>query len=186
MIPGLTFLFLLWWLGAGWMSVVLYRRLTGAILPVRSGARLGAMIGVLTFIGTTLILALTMAVAGKEVLDTMVKQNPDFQQVVNDPATLGAVFLIVSVMFFVFIVATCATGGALSARAAGRNASSTPTVPLTVQGELRCPRCDSTQVQPEKPRLGLWSGISGRSKIVMTCLQCGNKFQPGDVNNPNK
>jgi hypothetical protein len=116
MIPGLAYLFLLWWLGAGWMSVVLYRRLTGAVLPVRAGARLGAMTGVLTFLGTTLILALSMAVARNEILETMVKQNPDFQQVVNDPATLGAVFLIVLIMFFVFIVGACAAGGALSAR----------------------------------------------------------------------
>ncbi|MCU1326678.1 MAG: hypothetical protein JWN34_2048 [Bryobacterales bacterium] len=120
MIPGLNMLFLLWWLGAGWLAVILYRRMTGAVLSVRSGARLGAMTGILTFIATTLISALTMAFAGKQVLDTMVKQNPDMQQIVNDPAMLGGVFFIVLVMFFCFIVGACAAGGALSARTMAR------------------------------------------------------------------
>src|SRR3954464_12234496 len=40
MIPGLDLLFLVWWLAAGWCAVLLYRRLTGAALSIKAGARL--------------------------------------------------------------------------------------------------------------------------------------------------
>ena len=47
------------------------------------------MTGVFHFIGMTLISALAMAFTGKQILDTMVKQNPEMQQVVNDPPLLA-------------------------------------------------------------------------------------------------
>jgi len=120
MIPGLNFLFLLWWLLAGWAAVLLYRRLTGSVLSVQAGARLGFMTGVFHFIGMTLISALTMMVTGKQVLDTMIKQNPEMQQVVNDPPLLAGVFLVVLILFFCFVVGACAAGGALAARSMAR------------------------------------------------------------------
>ncbi len=120
MIPGLNLLFLAWWLGAGWGAVLMYKRLTGMVLSVRSAAKLGSITGVLTFVGMTLISALTMATAGKQVLDEMVKQNPDMKQVVDDPAMLGSVFFIVLVMIFCLVVGVCAAGGALAARQMAR------------------------------------------------------------------
>lgn len=116
MIPGLNVLFLLWWLGAGWGSVVLYRRLTGLSLAVRPAAKLGSLTGVLTFIGMTLISALAMTFTGTQVLETMVKQNPEMKQVVNDPTMLAAVFLMVLVLFFFLVVGACAAGAALAAK----------------------------------------------------------------------
>jgi hypothetical protein len=123
MIPGLNFLFLLWWLGAGWGAVLLYRRITGMVLNVQAGARLGSITGVLTFLGMTLVLAMTMGVAGNQVLESMVKQNPDMQQVVNDPAMLAGVFLVVLIVIFCMVVGVCAAGGALGARTMSRNAN---------------------------------------------------------------
>ncbi len=126
MIPGLNLLFLAWWLGAGWGAVLMYKRMTGMALNVRSGAKLGSITGVLTFLGMTLISALTMVAAGKQVLDTMVQQNPEMKQVVDDPAMLASVFLIVLVLIFCLVVGVCAAGGALAARQMGRG--SNPTV----------------------------------------------------------
>ena len=123
MIPGLNFLFLAWWLGAGWVGVLLYKRQTGMVLSVRAGAKLGSITGVLTFMGMTLITSLTMVAAGKQVLDQMVQQNPEMKQVVDDPAMLGSVFFIVLVMIFCLVVGVCAAGGALAARQMGRGTS---------------------------------------------------------------
>ncbi|HXJ40053.1 MAG TPA: hypothetical protein VNH18_12320 [Bryobacteraceae bacterium] len=123
MIPGLNVLFLFWWLAAGWGAVLLYRRITGMVLSVQAGARLGSITGILTFLAMTVVLALTMAVAGSQVLETMVKQNPEMQQVVNDPPTLAGVFLVVLVVIFCLVVGVCAAGGALGARSIARRAS---------------------------------------------------------------
>ena len=123
MIPGLNFLFLAWWLGAGWGAVLLYKRLTGMVLNVRSGAKLGSITGVLTFVGMTLISTLTMATAGKQVLDQMVQQNTEMKQVVDDPTMLASMFAIVLMMIFCLVVGICAAGGALAARQMARSGS---------------------------------------------------------------
>src|SRR5260370_33032901 len=41
-IPGLNLLFAVWWLGAGWGAVAIYRRITGTAGTVGAGARLGS------------------------------------------------------------------------------------------------------------------------------------------------
>ena len=120
MIPGLQLLFLVWWLGAGWSTVAIYRRLTGAALTVSAGARLGSLTGVLAFVSMSLTFALSMAFMGRQLLDEMVKQTPQAAQVVNDPVALGIVFLMIFVMMFAVVVGTCAAGGALSARFSAR------------------------------------------------------------------
>jgi len=124
MIPGLSLLFLVWWLGAGWGAVLLYKRLTGLALSVQAGARLGSITGILAFIAMTVVMALTMAVAGTQLLEAMVKQTPEMQQVVNDPPTLAGVFLVVLVVIFCMVVGVCAAGGALGARYIARRAGS--------------------------------------------------------------
>jgi hypothetical protein len=122
MIPGLNLLFILWWLGAGWGAVLLYRRITGLVLSVQSGARLGSITGVLTFLAMTLMLALMMSFSGNQVLEAMVKENPEMKQVINDPGTLAGLFFVVLVVIFCMVVAVCAAGGALAARALARQA----------------------------------------------------------------
>lgn len=58
--------------------------------------------------------------------------------------------------------------------------------------EIRCPRCGSTQVHPEKRgwdlSLGLLAGVVGlaagglrRNEIRLTCLKCGYNFRPGET-----
>jgi hypothetical protein len=66
MIPVVNFLFVVWWLAAGWGAVALYRRMTGSAMTVKAGARLGSITGILTFLSMTIIIACSMLVAGKE------------------------------------------------------------------------------------------------------------------------
>ncbi len=44
---------------------------------------------------------------------------------------------------------------------------------------VRCPKCRSTQIHAEKRGWSLWTGLIGSGAVVITCLQCGNKFKPG-------
>lgn len=117
MLPVLNYLFFAWWLLAGWGAVRLYRRLTGLRLSVASGARLGFLTGLFTFLGMALLFAFLMASsAGHEVLDQMIKQDPRTAEIVNNPTMLGTVMLMGMVMVFAMVVGICAAGGALGAK----------------------------------------------------------------------
>ena len=118
--PFLNMLTFLWWVGAGWCAVILYRRLTGSVLTVRAGARLGSITGVLTFLGYAIGMTVTVLLAGKQLFDQMEKQNPDLKQVVNDPPMLFAALVMALALLFAVVVALCAAGGALGARYAAR------------------------------------------------------------------
>jgi hypothetical protein len=124
MIPGVNLLFLLWGLAAGWCAVVLYRRMTGYVLSVKAGARLGSITGILTFLSLLVITTLTMAIMGKDVF-RQIKQDPQVAQALNDPPTLIAAFLLALLILFAVVVGTCAAGGALGARFVGRNSANT-------------------------------------------------------------
>ncbi len=120
LIPGLNLLFVVWWLAAGWCAVLVYRRLTGLALSVRAGARLGSITGVLTFVSMAVIFSFSLLFTGKELFQQMVKQNPQMSQIVDDPPSLIAALLLVLVLIFAMVVGTCAAGGALGAKFAGR------------------------------------------------------------------
>ena len=123
MIPVLNVLFVVWWLAAGWGAVLLYRRITGLSLSVSAGARLGSITGVLTFVSTAVVLTLTMVFTGRQFLNQMIQQDPRMTQVVNDPAMLATIFLMVLAAVFSLVVGICAVGGALGARFSTRKAS---------------------------------------------------------------
>lgn len=116
MIPGVNLFFPLWWLAAGFGGVMLYRKITGSALSVKAGARLGSITGILTFLGMTIMIAFSMLVAGKELFQEMVKQNPQISPVLDDPTELAGVVLTVMIVIFALVVGTCAAGGALGAR----------------------------------------------------------------------
>lgn len=120
LIPGLNLLFVVWWLAAGWGGVLLYRRMTGLALSVKAGARLGSLTGILTFVSMAVVFSFTLLFTGKEVFEQMIKQDPRMSQIVNDPASLIALLLMVLVLIFAIVVGTCAAGGALGAKFASR------------------------------------------------------------------
>jgi hypothetical protein len=117
MMPVVNYLFFIWWLLAGWLGVRLYRRLTGFRLSVSSGARLGFLTGLFAFVTNAVFISITMASStGREVLDQMVKQNPQTAEIVNNPSMLGVVMVLMMVMIFVMVAGICAAGGALGAK----------------------------------------------------------------------
>jgi len=122
MIPFVNYLSPVWWLVAGSCAVTLYRRLTGMSLSVGAGARLGSITGVLAFLSLVVIIALTVAFAGKDLFQEMVKQNPDASQVINNPTMLALAAAFALVILFAMVVGMCTAGGALGARLANRNA----------------------------------------------------------------
>lgn len=120
MIPVVNILFIIWWLGAGGVGVILYRRLTGTTLSVSAGARLGSITGVLAFVSMAIVFTLSIVFTGKEFMDLMVKQDPRMAQIVNDPPMLAAGLLFSLLFAFVGVVGICAAGGALGARLMAR------------------------------------------------------------------
>src|SRR5665213_3906197 len=121
MIPGVQLLVPVWWLAGGWCAVLLYRRLTGLVLSVRAGARLGSITGVLTFLSMLIVMALTMLAMGKDFIRELTKQDPQISEVLKDPPTLVLALVVVLVFIFALVVGTCAAGGALGARYAARH-----------------------------------------------------------------
>jgi hypothetical protein len=121
MIPGVNLLFVIWWLAAGWGAVAIYGRMTGSALTVKAGARLGSITGILTFISMTVIIAFSMLVFGKDMFSEMLKQNPQISPVLDDPAELAGLAVMVLAIIFAMVVGTCAAGGALGARFGGRS-----------------------------------------------------------------
>jgi hypothetical protein len=116
LIPGLNFLFLIWWLAGGWCGVLLYRRLTGRTLSISAGARLGSITGVLAFVSMAIVFTLTVAFAGKQLFEPLLQQDPAMSKVLNDPPMLAAAFLFGLFFLFTLVVGVCAAGGALGAR----------------------------------------------------------------------
>ncbi len=120
MIPGVNLLFVLWWLAAGWCAVLLYKRITGAVLSVRAGARLGSITGVLTFLSMAIIFALTLLFMGQDFFAQLAKQDPQISQVVGNPPAMAIVMFLGLALVFGVVVGTCAAGGALGARFGNR------------------------------------------------------------------
>jgi hypothetical protein len=123
---------LVWWPGSGYFAVYLYRRRTGFRLSVRHGVRMGWMTGVLLFgVFTVLFTASTvpLLVSGEfaRQLQEQVRRTPfpgaDPNQVVQmmqNPASVGMMLVMLLLFFFAFIVSLCTAGGALGAKMAGR------------------------------------------------------------------
>jgi hypothetical protein len=121
LIPVVNLLFVVWWLGAGWCAVAMYRRLTGSPVSVAAGVRLGSITGVLTFVSMVIMSALTLALMGTEFREQLIKQDPRMSQVMSDPVTLTLVVVMAIAVMFAMIVGTCAAGGALGAKFPPKN-----------------------------------------------------------------
>jgi hypothetical protein len=62
------------------------------------------------------------ATSPHELVQAMLKQNPEASQVLNNPPALVMSVALLLVFLFAVVVGICAAGGALGARFAGRNA----------------------------------------------------------------
>ena len=60
MIPVVQYMSILWWLGAGYLSVWIYKRRTGQRLNVLGGARMGWITGIFCFVIATLFFTISV------------------------------------------------------------------------------------------------------------------------------
>jgi len=123
MIPGLNYAFVLWWLGAGYFSVWIYKRRTGQKLTVRGGAQMGWITGVLSCVLLSILFAFFMAAlerAGglaairdqlrdfaidQRTIDEAIKRFQNPMEVVRSLAEM-----------FLMMMLFCIAGGALGAK----------------------------------------------------------------------
>lgn len=123
-------------LGAGFLSVALYRRrASGIAIRAGTGARLGALSGLLFFAIAISVEALAVAVLhqGAEVRNTMIEKvqqtatrypGPEMQRLldlVKTPDGLTALIVASLICGFVAFLVLSSIGGALSAAFLGRN-----------------------------------------------------------------
>jgi hypothetical protein len=123
MIPVVQYMSILWWLGAGYLSVWIYKRRTGQRLNVRGGARMGWITGLLSCALLTMLFAFLMVaiqqVGGVDALrnglkDFAVQQSrvDEAIKVLQNPLAI----LRSLVEMFAILTLTCMAGGALGAK----------------------------------------------------------------------
>ncbi len=110
---------------AGFLAVVVYTRRTGQILSVRSGARMGWITGIFSFMLVTIVSAATMVAISSEggIVKFFRSQLPPndaraetLAQALNDPASLAGVLVFSLIMLFVILTTLPMLGGALGAK----------------------------------------------------------------------
>jgi len=124
----------LWMIGAGFLAVYLYGRRTGLMLAVRQGARLGGMTGLLSFMITMVLVALSLAVEGgaaagirQKVQESMSKfsgQDEATRQMIAflaSPTGLAVMMGIYLALGFFAMISLAMAGGALGAKVLERD-----------------------------------------------------------------
>src|ERR1039458_5614370 len=115
--PILGFLFIFWSMGAGFMAVWMYRKRTGQPLSVSSGAKLGWITGVFTFVIMTVLLTTGALLSGgkwmEEFRAQMTQQmtttwahDPNYQEALRafqNPATFATVIFFMLFIFFLLL-----------------------------------------------------------------------------------
>lgn len=111
-------------MASGGFAVWLYKRRTGQSLSVKSGARLGWITGVFSFVLITVITTFTVAIVGPEKIAEAFKDPAvmrgvpaaQVEQILSNPLVIGfALLLSMCAMFAVYAVAS-SLGGALGAK----------------------------------------------------------------------
>lgn len=110
---------------AGFLAVFLYRRWTGEILTIRSGARMGWMTGIFSFVLVGILFTVAIVeISNQEGLAKFLShqlppndaRTETMTQMFQDPATLAAVVLFSLIALFVIVTALPMIGGALGAK----------------------------------------------------------------------
>lgn len=125
-IPILSLLFVIWSMGAGFMAVWMYCKRTGHRISVSSGAKLGWITGVFTFVILTILITVGAMLSGgkwsdeyRQQISAMAAKDPNYQQVlhlIDNPSTLAAFILVSLLVGFVLLSLASVAGGALGAR----------------------------------------------------------------------
>ena len=124
MIPGINYAYVVWWVGAGYFSVWIYKRRTGQRLTVRGGAHMGWITGVIGAVSlVTLIFTLSLVAiqkaGGLGVLKDRLRELSIQQSAIDEAVKLlqnpFEILRSLAIMFLVMTIA-CTAGGALGAK----------------------------------------------------------------------
>jgi len=118
-----------WLFAAGFFSAYLFHRRTGSALSVRSGARMGWITGLLTFVMMTVLFTVSvMSIASRpgglsafyrEQFTQMGAGTPNLEEAIrmlDSGAGLAMLFLLSLMVMFTVIMFFCTAGGALGAK----------------------------------------------------------------------
>jgi zinc-ribbon domain len=112
-------------LAAGFLAVFLYSRRTGQRLSIRSGARMGWITGIFSFLLVSILFTIAVVAVSRQgdFMDQLRSQLPAndarldmIQQVLNNPAMIAGVVVLYLMLFFVIFTALPIIGGALGAK----------------------------------------------------------------------
>lgn len=128
-LPWLSYGGFIWLFSAGFFSVYLYRRRTGQPLTVRSGARMGWITGVLSFVIITILFTISIVAMRTGDLAGLYRERMPVQdrnmeqalQLLQSPGGLASILLLSLLVMFVLITSICTAGGALGAKIAGKD-----------------------------------------------------------------
>jgi hypothetical protein len=122
----------IWWVGAGFLSVYVYRRTTGQLLSVDSGIRMGWITGLLgsTIMAVIGTVAVVLFVKGGEIANVYNEQlrktygdDPKMQQALSlmqkDPTSFAFGLVLALMLFLLLFAFLCTAGGALGAKMVG-------------------------------------------------------------------
>jgi hypothetical protein len=118
----LVVLFIIWAMGAGFMAVWMYRKRTGLPVSVISGAKLGWITGVFSFVISTILLTTTVVLSGEDFRNQVTavwSRDPNYKQLLStfqDPATFATFIIFALFFFFLLLSLASVAGGALGAR----------------------------------------------------------------------
>lgn len=124
--------FILLSMASGYLAVWLYRRRTGQQLSVKSGAQLGWITGVLSFLIVVVILTITIGLVGFDQLEAAFRDPAvtgniapaDVDRLLNNPAALvTALAFTLAVVFGAYTVAA-SVGGAVGAKLLHKDSNS--------------------------------------------------------------
>lgn len=132
--PFLYLLFPIWSASAGFFAVVLYRRKTGQLLSIRSGAKMGWITGVLNSVIMTVLFTVAFAGDSSDIISTFQQQlrtvasrDPEnyarAAPFLESPMALATGILFFLLFLFVLFTGACVIGGAIGAHVTRKNAS---------------------------------------------------------------
>lgn len=122
---------LLSWLVAfltGFLAVFIYSRLTGQVLSIRMGARMGWITGIFSFTFATAFFTITMvAISSQGKIADFFREHQDqlhlradqlaaMTKLLEDPAQLAGIIVVTLLMLFILLTALPMLGGALGAK----------------------------------------------------------------------